>query len=73
MGIKEIKANNRQCLVQSVAFLLGGEDEGRLGRALLGRDDDDEGSISVGEDGVAGNVPMLARQCGASWGPDGGS
>ncbi|KAK4688931.1 SEA/GATOR complex protein SEA3/WDR59, partial [Tremellales sp. Uapishka_1] len=61
--IKEMRRQNRQCLVATSGFLLGYHE--RPGRRLI-----DEASDSESEKEVS-NVPMLVRTCGASFGPNG--
>ncbi|ORY26858.1 hypothetical protein BCR39DRAFT_560289 [Naematelia encephala] len=60
--IKELRAKNRQCLVLTTGFLLGAHE--RVARRL------DVESDSESEKEV-GNVPMLIRTSGATFGPNG--
>lgn len=61
--IKEIRANNRQCLVSVTEFLLGYHE--RTGRRALEEESDSD------NDEVDINVPMLIRTTGAVFGPNG--
>ena len=66
--IKEMRAENRQCLVQTTGFILGHHE--RVGRRLIAEESDSESEKDVT---LVSNVPMLIRTCGATFGPNGQS
>ena len=65
--IKEMRSDNRQCLVATSSFLLGSQE--RVGRRLVEEESDSESEKDVN----LVNVPMLIRTCGATFGPNGQS
>ncbi|WVW78757.1 hypothetical protein I302_100718 [Kwoniella bestiolae CBS 10118] len=66
--IQERRAHNRQCLISTTGFLLGSHE--RIGRRLIDEESDSESEKGV-ENQRLGNVPMLIRTCGATFGPNG--
>ncbi|OCF59100.1 vacuolar membrane protein [Kwoniella mangroviensis CBS 10435] len=66
--IQERRAHNRQCLISTTGFLLGSHE--RIGRRLIDEESDSESEKGV-ENQRLGNVPMLIRTCGATFGPHG--
>nr|XP_031861917.1 uncharacterized protein CI109_002747 [Kwoniella shandongensis]KAA5528989.1 hypothetical protein CI109_002747 [Kwoniella shandongensis] len=66
--IKEMRAHNRQCLVSTTGYLLGSHE--RMGRRRIDEESDSESEKGV-ETTRLGNVPMLIRTCGATFGPNG--
>nr|ACZ81474.1 CND01460 [Kwoniella heveanensis] len=66
--IKEMRAHNKQCLVQTCGYLLGPHE--RMGRRGIEEESDSE-SEKEGEPTRLTNVPMLIRTCGATFGPNG--
>ncbi|WRT65038.1 uncharacterized protein IL334_001980 [Kwoniella shivajii] len=67
-GIQEMRGQNKQCLVATTGFLLGSHE--RVGRRLIDEESDSESEKGV-ESTRLGNVPMLIRTCGATFGPNG--
>ncbi|KAK8846765.1 hypothetical protein IAR55_005853 [Kwoniella newhampshirensis] len=67
-NIKEMRAHNKQCLVATTGYLLGSHE--RLGRRRIDEESDSESEKGV-ETTRLGNVPMLIRTCGATFGPNG--
>lgn len=65
--IKEMRAENKQCLVATCGFLLGAHE--RVGRRLA-VDDDSDSESERGPPGVV-NAPPLMRTSGATFGPNG--
>ncbi|WWC59175.1 uncharacterized protein I303_101724 [Kwoniella dejecticola CBS 10117] len=66
--IQERRSHNRQCLISTTGFLLGSHE--RMGRRMLEEESDSESEKGV-ENQRLGNVPMLIRTCGATFGPNG--
>ncbi|WWC67663.1 uncharacterized protein I206_101574 [Kwoniella pini CBS 10737] len=66
--IQERRAHNRQCLIPATGFLLGSQE--RMGRRMLEEESDSESEKGVDNQRL-GNVPMLIRTCGATFGPNG--
>ena len=79
MTLKEIRAADRQCLVQTCAFLLGQHEASRSGRGRRLEEDSDSESETGSTTGMtrqvggktATNVVMMIRNCGATFGPNG--
>ncbi|WWC87209.1 uncharacterized protein L201_002096 [Kwoniella dendrophila CBS 6074] len=67
-SVQERRAINRQCLISTTGYLLGSHE--RVGRRLIEEESDSESEKGV-ESSRLGNVPMLIRTCGATFGPNG--
>ena len=79
MTLKEIRAADKQCLVQTCAFLLGQHEASRSGRGRRVEEDSDSESEAGSATGmsrhvggkIGTNVVMMIRNCGATFGPNG--
>jgi hypothetical protein len=78
MTLKEIRAADKQCLVQTCAFLLGHHEVSRAGKGRRLEEDSDSESETGSATGLrpiggktGTNVVMMIRNCGATFGPNG--